>query len=562
MQQDNLAREELRLELDANEDDHGNGQDLSDGDAPSPHLSSTPAGPSSETHASSPSPSPWNPSEPHTSASTGSFGMRRLQVTRASTRGKPTSDDQIDVNLVSADLQVTMNDRGRAHAATDRVEPSGLSFTQLAEIADQAQLPCPGDTEDFAHVAEDPFTVPRAHAYVTTTHDHHRILEETNQAIEIPNTYDEAMSSPQHEEWKGACSKEMDNLRKHNVYNLVPLSSVLKGEKILAAKFVFKKKLDGRFKARLVAGGHRQEPGQDYGRIYAPVCRIGSVRMTCAIGCHNNWPIYQLDVVGAFLNALCDRDVCIRPAPGTAAKNSATGELMVYKLERSFYGLSQSPALLNDTLDESLTVFGWKRTQSDPCMCVDVCIRPAPGTAAKNSATGELMVYKLERSFYGLSQSPALLNDTLDESLTVFGWKRTQSDPCMCVYTSGNIILVDQKKKELTDRFEMTDMGEVKRILGIDVERDYEQGTLAISQEHFVNTLLERFGMQEANRVNTPGYGAEISTNQPQDQILGPTDKKTYQSMTASIRSLAQCTRFDLSYAALQLSKACSNPAL
>ena len=83
--------------------------------------------------------------------------------------------------------------------------------------------------------------MPRAHAYVTTTHEHHGILEETNQAIKIPNTYDEAMSSPQREEWKEACSKEMDNLRKHNVYNLVPLSSVPKGEKILGTKFVFKK---------------------------------------------------------------------------------------------------------------------------------------------------------------------------------------------------------------------------------------------------------------------------------------------------------------------------------
>ena len=413
-------------------------------------------------------------------------------------------------------IESPLNDRGQAHATTGRVEPSGLSFTQLAEIADQAQLPCPGDTEDFAHVAEDPFTVPRAHAYVTTTHEHHGILEETNQAIKIPNTYDEAMSSPQREEWKEACSKEMDNLRKHNVYNLVPLSSVPKGEKILGTKFVFKKKLDGRFKARLVVGGHRQEPGQDYGRSYAPVCRIGSIRITCAIGCHNNWPIYQLDVVGAFLNALCDRDVYVRPAPGTSAKNSATGEPMVYKLERSLYGLSQSPALWNDTLNESLTVFGWKRTQSDPCVYV--------------YTSGNIIV---------------ILTVYVDDILI----------------TGGDQQLVDQKKKELTDRFEMTDMGEVKRILGIDVQRDYEQGTLAISQEHYVNTLLERFGMQEANPVSTPGYGAEISTNQPQDQILGSTDKKIYQSMTGSILYLAQCTRFDLSYAALQLSKACSNPA-
>ncbi|CAB1101179.1 unnamed protein product [Ectocarpus sp. CCAP 1310/34] len=184
--------------------------------------------------------------------------------------------------------------------------------------------------------------------------------------------------------------------------------------------------------------------------------------MTCAIGCHNNWPIYQLDVVGAFLNALCDRDVYVRPAPGTSAKNSATGEPMVYKLERSLYGLSQSPALWKDTLDG-----------------------------------GNIIV---------------ILTVYVDDILI----------------TGGDQQLVDQKKKELTDRFEMADMGEGKRILGIDVERDYEQGTLAISQEHYVNTLLERFGMQEANPVSTPGYGAEISTNQPQDQILGPTDKKIY----------------------------------
>eukprot|EP00171_Calliarthron_tuberculosum_P007519 IDg7519t1 len=126
------------------------------------------------------------------------------------------------------------------------------------------------------------------------------------------------------------------------------------------------------------------------------------------------------------------------------------------------------------------------------------------------------MVNKLERSLYGLSQSPSLWNDTLDQSLTVFGWKRTQSDPCVYTYGTGPkltilVVYVDdilisgadqetvaQKKKELTDRFEMTDLGEVSRLLGIEVQRDYEEVTLAISQGPYVSTILERFGMQEA----------------------------------------------------------------
>eukprot|EP00752_Nemacystus_decipiens_P015554 g13877.t1 len=407
-----------------------------------------------------------------------------------------------------------MNDQGRADLATSPPEPPALTFAQLAELADQGRCPCPGNIEDFAHVMEDPYDV--AFTYATRSHAQRGLLEEKNVAIEIPNTYAEAMTSPQHEEWKEACKTEMASLQKHEVYTVIPLNSVPKGEKILNTKFVFKKKLDGRFKARLVVGGHRQQPGLDYGRSYAPVCRIGSIRMILAIACHFGWPVFQADVVGAFLNAMCDRDVYVKPAPGDNSKHPTTGQPMVYKLRRALYGLSQSPILWNDTLDTTLKVFGWERTQSDPC----VYVFESGGT------TVILAVY-------------------VDDFLI----SGEDSD------------LVNKKKTELTDTFEMTDLGEVERILGIEVQRDYDQGTMTISQGRYVATILERFEMQAANPVSTPGYGVEISTEQPQDQLLGPAEKKLYQSITGSILYLAQGTRFDLSYAALQLSKACSNPA-
>ena len=53
----------------------------------------------------------------------------------------------------------------------------------------------------------------------------------------------------------------------------------------------------------------------------------------------------------------------------------------------------------------------------------------------------------------------------------------------------------------------MTDMGEVTRILGMEVKRDCDQGTLAITQTDYVENLLERFEMQNANVAHTPGYG-------------------------------------------------------
>ena len=125
----------------------------------------------------------------------------------------------------------------------------------------------------------------------------------------------------------------------------------------------------------------------------------------------------QMDVVVAFLNAYCDTNVYLGNPPGEETKDT-TGETMVNKLERSVYGLSQSPSLWNDTLDESLTIFGWKRTQSEPC------------------------VYT-----YGTGPKLTILEVYVDDILI----------------SGADQEIVAQKKKEFMDRLEMTDMGEDRR---------------------------------------------------------------------------------------------------
>ena len=107
----------------------------------------------------------------------------------------------------------------------------------------------------------------------------------------------------------------------------------------------------------------------------------------------------------------------------------------------------------------------------------------------------------------------------------------------------------------------MTDMGEVSRILGMEVMRDYDEGTLAITQTAYVDNILERFGVQDANAAHTPGYGPELSAEQSEGKLLGPEATKLYQSITGSLLYLAQCTRYDLCYAVNQLTRACSKPA-
>ncbi|CAB1103214.1 unnamed protein product [Ectocarpus sp. CCAP 1310/34] len=300
-------------------------------------------------------------------------------------------------------------------------------------------------------------------------------LEE--ERIKIPNSYKETINSPQAPQWKAAIAKEMDSLAEHKGYKSVSITSVPKEEKILGTRFVFKQKADGKFKVSLVVQGQVQESGIDYRRSYAPVCRIGSVRTLLAIACEQGWSESQMDFAVAFLQSAIDKTSGSSPPQDKDTKHPATGDIIVYKLERSLYGISQSPVLWFDTMGD----------------------------------VGDTLV---------------ILTLDVDDILI------SGKDP----------ELVAGLKKELHDRFEMTDMGEVSLILGMQVTCSYEEGTLTVSQNNYIKTILERVGMENPNPVKTPGYGPELSTDQPADKLLGAADTKLYQPITGNLLYLAQCT--------------------
>ena len=347
-----------------------------------------------------------------------------------------------------------------------RPDPSALTFIQLLEIAAKASgFVIETETGDFAHLDRDPFASSRAFVYATGAPAHKEISEEGNQPLKTPNGYKDAKKSPQWKDWQGAIQKGMESLKQHDVYKPVNISSVPKEEKVIGSRFVFKKKADGRFKARLVVQGHVQELGIDYGRSYALVCRIGSIRTLLAIACEHGWPVWQMDVVVALLQSLIDKDTFVEPGPGHDPRDSKTGEVMVYKLQHSLYGLARSPVLWYDTIDGVLVVIGFRPTQSDPCVYTH--------------GSGVTLVFL---------------------TLYVDGILIIGKDPT----------LVGQKKKELKERLEMTDLVEISRILGMEVTRHFDEGTLVITQTAYVDSILERFGIQDANGAHTPGYGPEL----------------------------------------------------
>ena len=109
-------------------------------------------------------------------------------------------------------------------------------------------------------------------------------------------------------------------------------------------------------------------------------------------------------------------------------------------------------------------------------------------------------------------------------------------------------------------RFEMTDLGDVSKVLGVNVTRNRENGTIAIDQKDYTEDILERYGMTNCNVAFTPGVEPEISLDQPADRLLDEQGKQWYQSIAGALMNLAQVSRYDILYAVNQLARAMSKP--
>ena len=64
--------------------------------------------------------------------------------------------------------------------------------------------------------------------------------------------------------------------------------------------------------------------------------------------------------------------------------------------------------------------------------------------------------------------------------------------------------MIGDLKKDLFKAFDMKDLGLVRQILGMEITCDRKAKKLWLSQEKYVERILERFNMKHAKPVSTP----------------------------------------------------------
>jgi pterin-4a-carbinolamine dehydratase len=119
-----------------------------------------------------------------------------------------------------------------------------------------------------------------------------------------PVSHKDAMSRPDAKEWKEAFDKEMNGLKKRNVFSVVDRPS---DRNPLGTTMVYKYKYskDNNVtvrKCRLCVRGDLQREGVDYFKYktYSAVLNSRENRVLCALAASTGWSVHQTDITQAF----------------------------------------------------------------------------------------------------------------------------------------------------------------------------------------------------------------------------------------------------------------------
>lgn len=319
-----------------------------------------------------------------------------------------------------------------------------------------------------------------------------------------PQSFEEAVSCPDSDEWRAAMRSEYDSLISNNVWKLVDRPP---NENVVKCKWVYKKKYDAngnfeKYKARLVARGFTQIRGVDYNDTFSPVVRHSTLRILFALANELNLNIDHIDVTTAFLNGELQETIFMEQPPGFGNDDCKSKVCLLLK---GIYGLKQASRNWNAKVHHLLSNNSYKQSKCEPCVYI----------------------------------------------------KRSERDiTIIALYVDDFYIFYSTKCNELLplleDNFNIRNLGNLKNCLGMNIERDRANGIMKISQSEYIKRLLQRFGMENCKVVKTP-----MPTNCK--LVKGKTslcdDQYNYRQLMGCLMYLSVCTRPDISFACSQLSQ-------
>lgn len=321
------------------------------------------------------------------------------------------------------------------------------------------------------------------------------------------------MDGPLKAEFTAAEERELECIKKHGTWTVVKRP---KGRNVITSRWVYDVKRDGDnnitvYKARLTAHGFKQREGEDFNETFAAVAQMKSFRATVALSRELDLRMTQIDISNAFLHGELEEEIYMEFPEGVEIE---PGHCL--KLEKGLYGLKQAGRIWNSTLVSTLKEIGFKQLVSDT------------------------QVFCLNKG-----KSRFVIGIHVDDITMATNSESMRSEVMA----------------KLREKFLVKDLGDLTYYLGIKVAT--EGDATCLSQPAYVEKLIHKFNMMDANPCATPGVaGMQLSAEDcPQtDHDKAEMKKKPYRSLVGSLMYAYISTRPDIGSALMQVAAWCQNP--
>ena len=284
------------------------------------------------------------------------------------------------------------------------------------------------------------------------------------------------------------------------------------GVQVVPLKWVYSYKFDdngyiGKFKARICVRSDLQRRVVDLVNNRALTLAARTFRFMMALACAFDLEMSQMDMSNAFLNAEIPENEMIftECAPGCGIPGH------VYRLHRALYGMIDSPVRWLRYLDQTLIDLGFRRIQSEPCLYTN----------------SRIMVM-----FYV-------------DDIAIFSRKEDSEEK-------------EKVKKQLAERMEIKDCGDLEWFLRIRVTRDRDNRRLWLSHDANIDRIVNRFGLQNRPLVSVP-----LTSVPGPDTGVPATRKQSHEYLERIGSSIhpAYMTRPDIASAVSTLASYSANPS-
>ena len=331
-------------------------------------------------------------------------------------------------------------------------------------------------------------------------------------SVEDNPTFRQAMCTPEADHWRAAIVKELKSLVEHNTGTEVIKEDIPAGNQIIPTKLVLKIKRDTlgmpiKYKARLVVLGNLKRKSS-ISEVFAPTVNDKSLKILLSLATTKNLILKSIDVYGAFLYPTETNDVYVALPPTITGGDSVT-----WKLNKTMYGLPESPAAFYSHVSQHLLSQGYQRAINDPCF------------------------------FWQHYDSGFILLVVHVDDFAV---------------ASTHHSIIDTFIKDLEKEYVVSVSDEVKHFLGLHVQQLPNHEGIVLSQPGLLKKLFERYDhITKLTRFPTVPMASTYSDDQQDD--APPCSKDKYMELLGSLLYAIK-TRPDIAYAVTKQAMRAKDP--